>query len=116
MLLFDGLINVPLLTREDQVTSSSHQFRRKTPSTARSSAGLISLECATVTANSGPGEVTCCQRIDYYDLLNVLVSGELRIMQTVLVRLDVLVMSKSSINAWHFGYVRPLILAFLIGI
>src|ERR1700687_2758633 len=30
------------------------QCNRKTPSTARSSAGLISLECATVRANSGP--------------------------------------------------------------
>src|ERR1700682_1612466 len=30
------------------------QCSRNTPSTARSSAGLISLECATVTANSGP--------------------------------------------------------------
>src|ERR1700692_1451209 len=34
--------------------SSSTQCSRNTPSTARSSAGLISLECATVTANSGP--------------------------------------------------------------
>src|ERR1700721_692700 len=31
-----------------------NQCSRKTPSAARSSAGLISLECATVTANSGP--------------------------------------------------------------
>src|SRR6266566_8464951 len=30
------------------------QCSRKTPSTARSSAGLISLECATVTENNGP--------------------------------------------------------------
>src|ERR1700694_1137163 len=36
------------------------QCSRHTPSKARSSAGLISLECATVTANSGPSSF-CCQ-------------------------------------------------------
>src|ERR1700730_740690 len=35
------------------------QCNRKTPSTARSSAGLISLECGTVTANSGPSSFRC---------------------------------------------------------
>src|ERR1700754_142433 len=33
------------------------QCSRNTPSTARSSAGLISLECTTVTANSGPSSL-----------------------------------------------------------
>src|SRR5215472_4911817 len=35
------------------------QCRRNTPSTARSSAGLISLECATVTLNKGPSSFSC---------------------------------------------------------
>src|ERR1700730_5998061 len=38
------------------------QCSRKTPSTARSSAGLISLECATVTANSGPSSFVFPER------------------------------------------------------
>ena len=36
-----------------------NQCSLNTPSTARSSAGLISLECATVTENSGPSSFSC---------------------------------------------------------
>src|SRR3954469_18208802 len=36
-----------------------NQCSLNTPSTARSSAGLINLECATVTENSGPSSFAC---------------------------------------------------------
>ena len=38
------------------------QCRRNTPSTARSSAGLIGLECATVTEYDGPSSFSCQKR------------------------------------------------------
>ena len=37
----------------------ARQCSEKTPSTARSSAGLISLECSTATETSGPSSLSC---------------------------------------------------------
>src|ERR1700730_5262031 len=43
----------------DRPASHPVQCSRNTPSTVRSSAGLISLECTTVTANNGPSSFSC---------------------------------------------------------